>query len=143
MGKKQRPRMRFPLSRPGGRVYKGIAMEGMVARCYTKNQQKSMGQYMKWARLAAGQVPDGGSVLEVITHYPEGARITRLSYGVGVPVDRLKGMVEKLCEHGLARMSADGRDVSYGITPRGLQFLGTWFKMKGFFEEFGESGRDA
>lgn len=78
-------------------------------------------------------------VLEVITHYPEGARVTRLSYGVGVPVDRLKILVEKLCSYGLARKSANGSEVSYGITPRGLEFLDTYFKIEGFFEEFGES----
>jgi predicted transcriptional regulator len=78
-------------------------------------------------------------VLEVITHYPEGARITRLSYGVGVPVDRLKLLVEKLCSYGLAHTSPGEEDELYfGITPRGLEFLETYFKMKGFLEEFGE-----
>jgi len=76
-------------------------------------------------------------VLEVITHYPEGVRITRLSYGVGVPVDRLKLLVEKLCSYGLARRSSTDADVLYGITPRGLEFLDTYFKMRGFLEEFG------
>lgn len=78
------------------------------------------------------------AVLEVISHYPEGARITKLSYGVGVPVDRLKLMVEKLCEYGLARKSSDDEGVYYGVTPRGLEFLDTFWKMKGFLEEFGE-----
>ena len=76
-------------------------------------------------------------VLEVITHYPEGVRITRLSYGVGVPVDRLKLLVEKLCSYGLTRRSATEEETLYGITPRGLEFLDTYFKMKGFLEEFG------
>ncbi len=77
-------------------------------------------------------------VLEVITHYPEGVRITRLSYGVGVPVDRLKLLVEKLCSSGLARKSEDEEDVVYGMTPRGLEFLDTFWKMKAFIEEFKE-----
>ena len=77
-------------------------------------------------------------VLEVITHYPEGARITKLSYGVGVPVDRLKLLVEKLCYFGLARRTTDGDEVYYGVTPRGLEFLDTYFKIQGFLEEFGE-----
>jgi len=76
-------------------------------------------------------------VLETITHYPEGVRITRLSYGVGVPVDRLKLLVEKLCSYGLARKSSADSDLLYGVTPRGLEFLDTYFKMKGFLEEFG------
>ena len=73
----------------------------------------------------------------MITHYPEGVRITRLSYGVGVPVDRLKSLVEKLCSYGLARKSTEGEEVTFGVTPRGLEFLDTYFKMKGFLEEFG------
>jgi predicted transcriptional regulator len=77
-------------------------------------------------------------VLEVITHYPEGARITRLSYGVGVPVDRLKLLVEKLCSYGLARRSVDEEEIYYGVTPRGLEFLETYFKIRGFLDEFGE-----
>jgi len=77
-------------------------------------------------------------ILEVISHYPEGARITKLSYGVGVPVDRLKLLVERLCTYGLARTSSDEEGIYYGVTPRGLEFLDTFWKMKGFLEEFGE-----
>ena len=76
-------------------------------------------------------------VLEVITHYPEGAKITRLSYGVGVPVDRLKIIVEKLCSYGLAVKSQDEEGAHYGVTPRGLEFLDAFWKMRGFLEEFG------
>ena len=67
-------------------------------------------------------------VLEVISHYPEGARITKLSYAVGVPVDRLKALAEKLCSYGLAKKSSDEEGVYYGITPRGLDFLDTFWK---------------
>ena len=76
-------------------------------------------------------------VLEVITHYPEGARITRLSYGVGVPVDRLKLLVDRLCSYGFARRWEEDDEIHFGITPRGTDFLDTYFKMKGFFDEFG------
>jgi predicted transcriptional regulator len=81
-------------------------------------------------------------VLEVITRYPEGVRITRLSYGVGVPIDRLKLLVERLCSYGLAtRWTTDEDEVLYGLTPRGMEFLDTFWKMNGFLEEFGESAR--
>ena len=33
-------------------------------------------------------------VLEVLIRYPEGGKITRLSYGVGAPVDRLQKILE-------------------------------------------------
>jgi len=79
------------------------------------------------------------AVLEVISHYPEGARITKLSYGVGVPVDRLKLLVDRLCRLGLSRKASDDEGVYYGVTPRGLEFLDTFWKMKGFLEELGES----
>jgi len=82
-------------------------------------------------------------ILEVITHYPEGARITRLSYGVGVPVDRLKLLVDGLCSYGCARKWEEEDEVHFGVTPRGLDFLDTYFKMRGFFEEFGVDPRDS
>jgi predicted transcriptional regulator len=80
-------------------------------------------------------------VLEVVTHYPEGARITKLSYGVGVPVDRLKLIIDRLCSYGLANKSEDEEGAYYGITPRGLEFLDIFWKMKGFLEEFGEKSQ--
>ena len=80
-------------------------------------------------------------ILQVIIRYPEGARITRLSYGVGVPVDRLKQLVESLCYYGLARKSCDEEVTVFRVTPRGLEFLDTYWKMRGFLEEFGKSSR--
>ena len=77
-------------------------------------------------------------ILEVITHYPEGVRITRLSYGVGVPVDRLKKLVDRLCSYGLTRKNSGDDEVLYGVTPRGMEFLDTFWRMKGFLEEFGD-----
>jgi predicted transcriptional regulator len=81
------------------------------------------------------------SVLEVIRRYPEGERITRISYGVGVPVDRLKVMVEKLSSMGLVRkITAEEEEKGayyYSVTPRGVEFLETYWKMKGFLESFG------
>ncbi|MDA4117759.1 MAG: winged helix-turn-helix domain-containing protein [Thaumarchaeota archaeon] len=91
------------------------------------------------------------TILEVIRRYPEGERITRISYGVGVPIDRLKVMVDKLCSTGLARKIAVDEDEEpggssaavayhYGVTQRGLEFLDTYWKMKGFLEVFGDGG---
>ena len=78
------------------------------------------------------------SVLEVLIRYPEGGKITRISYGVGVPIDRLRSLIEKLCDFGLARKLVDGEQVYYFATARGLEFLDTYWKMKGFFEIFGD-----
>jgi predicted transcriptional regulator len=78
------------------------------------------------------------SVLEVIRRYPEGGRITRISYGVGVPVDRLKALVESLCSFGLVTKVTEGSEVYYGVTQRGVEFLDTYRKMSGFLATFGE-----
>lgn len=54
-------------------------------------------------------------------------------------MDRLKLLVERLCRFGLARKATGEEGVYYGVTPRGLEFLDTFWKMKGFLEEFGEA----
>ena len=66
------------------------------------------------------------------------SRITKISYGVGVPLDRLNVMVNDLCSFGLARKTADDEGASYSVTPRGSDFLDTYWKMKGFLEIMGD-----
>jgi predicted transcriptional regulator len=80
-------------------------------------------------------------VLEVLIRYPEGGKITRVSYGVGVPVDRLRKILEALSSYGLARKLTVEEQTFYFATPRGLEFLDTYWKMKGFLEIFGEESR--
>lgn len=76
------------------------------------------------------------TVLEVIKSHPEGARITRISYGVGVPVDRLKKMVDALTTYGLVMTINEEDETFFGVTPRGMEFLDTYWKMKGFLASF-------
>ena len=76
------------------------------------------------------------TILEVIKSHPEGARITRISYGVGVPVDRLKKMVEALTSYGLVMRITEEDETFFGVTPRGMEFLDTYWKMKGFLASF-------
>lgn len=45
--------------------YKGVAMEGFIARWYAKNTKSNMEQYKNWAKLVAENVTEGSSVLEV------------------------------------------------------------------------------
>lgn len=45
--------------------YKGIAMEGIVAKQYDRVQKHMIEQYKAWAKLASGSIPPNGSVLEV------------------------------------------------------------------------------
>ncbi len=74
------------------------------------------------------------TVLEVVKRYHGAARITRVSYGAGMPVDRLRSLVERLVSLGLLKTEElEGRPV-YDITPRGQEFLSTYWKMRGFIE---------
>jgi predicted transcriptional regulator len=74
------------------------------------------------------------TVLEVVKRYHGAARITRVSYGAGMPVDRLRNFVERLLALGLLRSEeVDGRPV-YDITPRGQEFLDTYWKMRAYVE---------
>jgi len=74
------------------------------------------------------------TVLEVVKRYRGVARITRVSYGAGMPVDRLRNFVDRLLALGLLRTEElDGRPI-YDITARGQEFLDTYWKMKGYIE---------
>ncbi len=53
-----------------------------------------------------------------------------MSYGVGVPVDRLKIMVEALCSYGLVMRITEEHETFFDVTPRGSEFLETYWKMK-------------
>ncbi len=77
------------------------------------------------------------TVLEVVKRYPGAARVTRVSYGAGMPVDRLRAFLERLLALGLLRSEeVDGRPV-YDITPRGQEFLDTYWKMRAYVEILG------
>jgi predicted transcriptional regulator len=74
------------------------------------------------------------TVLEVVKRYHGAARITRVSYGAGMPVDRLRGFVERLEALGLLRSEENDGRPAYDITPRGQEFLDTYWKMRGYIE---------
>ena len=85
-------------------------------------------------------------ILEVVKRHGGHGRITRISYGVGMPVDRLKRFLDRLEKFGLVRSDNHASGVTYLVTIRGQEFLGTFWKMKGFLEFLGEvdmrDGRD-
>ncbi len=77
------------------------------------------------------------TVLEVVKRYHGHARVTRVSYGAGMPVDRLKRSLDRLVVLGLLRSEEqDGRPV-YDITPRGQEFLDTYWRMRAYVELLG------
>lgn len=84
-------------------------------------------------------------ILEVVKSHGGRGRITRLSYGCGMPVDRLKKFLDKLEKYGLVRgnpiETEDGAGATaFIITPRGQEFLDIYWRMKGFLEIFAEGG---
>ena len=64
-------------------------------------------------------------------------RITRVSYAVGIPVDRAKRSLSDLASAGLTNIQT-GEETSYSITHRGLEFLDAYWKMDGFLKFLGE-----
>ncbi|HTP55873.1 MAG TPA: winged helix-turn-helix domain-containing protein [Thermoplasmata archaeon] len=82
------------------------------------------------------------TVLEVVKRYHGAARITRVSYGAGMPVDRLRNFVERLLALGLLeREEIDGRPV-FDVTPRGQEFLDTYWKMRAYVEVLGRPAEE-
>jgi predicted transcriptional regulator len=80
------------------------------------------------------------TILEVVKRYHGAARITRVSYGAGMPVDRLRSSIDRLISLGLLKSEElEGRPI-YDITSRGQEFLSTYWKMRGFVELFDEEG---
>ena len=48
-----------------GKAYKGLGMEGSVARWYEKTTRKDMEEFHRLAERIAAGLPEGGDVLEV------------------------------------------------------------------------------
>jgi ubiquinone/menaquinone biosynthesis C-methylase UbiE len=51
--------------RQTGKAYKGMAMEGFIARWYARNTARNRADYRKSAEAVARRLPGGGRVLEV------------------------------------------------------------------------------
>jgi ubiquinone/menaquinone biosynthesis C-methylase UbiE len=47
------------------KAYKGLAMEGLIARWYSSNTGKNIVEFKKAAQAIAHRVPSGSDVLEV------------------------------------------------------------------------------
>ena len=72
------------------------------------------------------------TILEVVKRHHGEGRITRISYGAGMPVDRLRSAVDKLVGLGLVKRDDRGDYATFDITARGQQFLDAYWKLKGF-----------
>jgi predicted transcriptional regulator len=76
-------------------------------------------------------------ILEVLKRRPEGSLVTRISYGAGLPVDRVKPMLETLASYGLLSVRLAGESRFFHVTRRGLEFLDAYRKVQGFMTFLG------
>lgn len=76
-------------------------------------------------------------ILEVLKRRPEGSLVTRISYGAGLPVDRVKPMLETLANYGLLSIRLAGESRFFHVTRRGMEFLDAYRKVQGFMTFLG------
>lgn len=79
------------------------------------------------------------TILEVVKRHYGRARITRVSYGAGMPVDRLRRSVERLIALGLLSSEEEEGHTVYAVTVRGQEFLNTYWRMRAYTEAFSGS----
>jgi len=72
-------------------------------------------------------------VLRTLRTYDAGCRITKLSYGSNMPLDRMKKVADELISSGLMSRRTDDPGV-YFITARGMEFLDAFKKIVMFLE---------
>lgn len=72
------------------------------------------------------------TILEVVKRYHGEGRVTRISYGAGMPVDRLRTALERMVALGLVRTNVRDDRTTYDLTPRGQEFLTVYWKMKAY-----------
>ena len=77
-------------------------------------------------------------ILEVLKRQPEGVLITRISYGAGLPIDRIKPMLDALTHCELVAVHAKGYPLQssfmqrrfFYVTRKGLEFLDTYRRIR-------------
>lgn len=72
-------------------------------------------------------------VLRVLRVHEGGCRITRLSYGSNMPLDRMNDLVDQMISFGLVAKRPDDPRL-YVITARGIEFLEAFKKLFLFIE---------
>jgi predicted transcriptional regulator len=76
-------------------------------------------------------------ILQVLKAKGGSERVTKLSYGVGMPVDRLKTFLQRLSQAGLIRITGESENL-YMLTPRGVEFIESYWKVKNFLSTLEE-----
>lgn len=78
-------------------------------------------------------------ILEFLKQHPEGLQVTRLSYGAGLPIDRINLMLDTLSRCELIHVHVTGLPLRenlnqrryYSITRKGLEFIDSYKKIQG------------
>ena len=78
-------------------------------------------------------------ILEFLKRHPDGLQVTRLSYGAGLPIDRINLMLETLTSCELIQVHVTGLPLGenlnqrrhYSITRKGLEFIEAYKKIQG------------
>ena len=78
-------------------------------------------------------------ILEYLKRHPDGCLVTRLSYGAGLPIDRMNLMLQTLSHFELIQVHLLGEPLQenlaqrryYGITRKGLEYLEAYKKIQG------------
>ncbi len=77
-------------------------------------------------------------IIEYLKRQPEGVQVTRLSYGAGLPIDRIKPMLDILARCELIKIHVVGPPLQaslterryFSITRKGLEFLDAYKKIQ-------------
>ncbi len=77
-------------------------------------------------------------ILEVLKRQPDGVLITRISYGAGLPLDRIKPMLDALTHCELVAVQAKGHPLQssfmqrrfFYVTRKGLEFLDAYRRIQ-------------
>jgi predicted transcriptional regulator len=88
-------------------------------------------------------------ILDFLKRRPEGAQVTRLSYGAGLPIDRIKPMLETLAGLEMITVNVVGIPLQanltqrkfYCISRRGLEFLEAYRKIQDLVTYLGTEKR--
>ena len=78
-------------------------------------------------------------ILEFLKRHPDGCQVTRLSYGAGLPIDRINEMLGILSRCDLVKVHVVGEPLQgnlnqrryYSITRKGLEYLDAYKKIQG------------
>ena len=78
------------------------------------------------------------AILETINNHPDGVRLTRITYGVGISTDRARTFLDLLQTAGLVAPSKE--DSNYYVTTKhGDKFLSSYYILKGYLNEMKEN----